>query len=223
MNVTDILRGAIAASALSALLAAPAALGQPAAAPAAAAAKPAFKMPVPVKDYKASPAGKYAVDQAHTGVIARVSHVGFSYSVFRFTTVSGTLTWDPANPGADAMSITVDPKSIATANTGGDFSGELSGQYLKAAQFPTATFVSKAFHVVDATHGSVDGDMTIMGVTKPVTFDVELVGAGQAFKGPVLGVHAETDIHPAEYGLPAAFFSAPIRLIVDTELDKQAG
>ena len=181
-------------------------------------------MPRPAQDYKAAPAGTYAIDQAHAAVVARVPHMGFSYSVFRFTGVQGTLTWDPANPGADVLKVTVDPKSIATANTGGDFSGEISGdRFLKSAQFPTITFTSKSFRVIDASHGQVDGDITLMGVTKPATFDVELVGAGKGFHGLTIGVHAETDIHPNDFGLPPPFFGQPIRLTVDTEFDQKAG
>lgn len=71
-------------------------------------------MPTPQHDYKAAPAGKYAIDPRHTGLVARVPHVGFSYSIFRFNTVAGTLAWDPANPAADKLDVTVDPKSIIT-------------------------------------------------------------------------------------------------------------
>ncbi|HKT52825.1 MAG TPA: YceI family protein [Caulobacteraceae bacterium] len=184
-----------------------------------------MQMPHPVKDYKAAPAGTYTIDQSHAAVMISVPHIGFSYSVFRFTGVQGTLKWDPANPGADALNVTVDPKSIATANTGGDFSGELSGEkFLNAAKFPAITFVSRAFHPIDASHGRVEGDLTLMGVTKPVVFDVQLVGAGKGFHGPDIGVHAETDLHPADFGLqPGMLFNAPTHLTIDTEFDGQPG
>ena len=179
-------------------------------------------MPKPVQDYKAAPAGTYALDVRHTGLVARIPHLGFSYSIFRFQDVSGKLAWDPANPAANKLDVTVDPKSIATSATPG-FSDELAGaQFLNVAKFPTATFTSKAFHVTDATHGKVDGDLTIMGVTRPATFDVTLVGAGPGFRGPVLGVTARTDVDPTGFGLPP-FIKGPIQLFIDTEFDKQAG
>jgi polyisoprenoid-binding protein YceI len=208
---SSIRRGLAAAGLVGALVAAPSVLAQPA-------------MPHPEKDYKAAPAGTYAIDQSHAAIVARVPHMGFSYSVFRFTGVQGALKWDPANPGADTLEVSVDPKSIATANTGGDFSGEISGdRFLKSAQFPAITFAAKGFHAVDATHGTVDGDITLLGVTKPVVFDVELVGAGKGFRGPTMGVHAETDIHPNDFGLPPPFFGQPIHLTIDTEFDLKAG
>jgi polyisoprenoid-binding protein YceI len=185
----------------------------------AAIAQPA--MPKPEHDYKAAPAGKYVIDAKHTGLVARIPHLGFSYSVFRFQTVTGALAWDPANPAADKLQVTVDPKSITTAPVAG-FSDELSGEkYLNAAKFPTITFVSTGFHPESAIHGKVDGDLTVMGVTKHVIFDVDLVGAGKGFRGPVIGVTAKTMLDPKGLGLPAMLFSAPIELDIDSEFDAQ--
>ncbi len=74
---------------------------------------------------------------------------------------------------------------------------ELSGaKYLNSAAFPQATFVATTFHPTDATHGKVDGTFTLMGKTKPVTFDVMLVGAGPGFGHARMGIHAETAINP---------------------------
>jgi len=183
-----------------------------------AAAQP---MPTPTRDYKAAPAGKYAIDPKHTGLVVRVSHMGFSYSIFRFQTVAGTLAWDPANPAADKLDVTVDAKSITTGPVAG-FSDELSGdKYLNAAKFPAMTFTATGFHPEGPTHGKVDGDLTVMGVTKHVVFDVDLVGAGKGFRGPVIGVTARTTLDPKGLGL-SPFFSAPIELDIDSEFDQQA-
>ena len=192
------------------------------AAPLVAPAQPA--LPKVAHDYKQAPAGKYDLDTAHTGLLARVSHVGFSYEVIRFLNVTGSLAWDPANPAADALSVNVDAKAMSTAPTGAeDFPAILGGpKMLNVAKFPAATFASKRFRPVDATHGKVDGELTIMGVTKPATFDVELVGAGNEFGRQTLGVHAETQIAPNDFGLPPPFFSTPIRLVIDTEFHKAA-
>src|ERR1700722_13397396 len=184
-----------------------------------AAAQP--KMPTALHDYKAAVAGAYKIDPTHTGLVARVPHLGFSYSVFRFQTVAGTLQWDPAHPAADKLQVTVDPKSITTAPVDG-FSDELAGEkFLNAAKFPAITFTSTAFHPQSATHGTVAGDLTVMGVTKHVIFDVDLVGDGKGFRGPVIGVTAKTMIDPKGLGLPP-FFAAPIELDIDSEFDLQA-
>jgi polyisoprenoid-binding protein YceI len=167
-------------------------------------------------DYKQAPAGAYALDPAHAAVIARVSHIGYSYSVFRFDKVKGELSWNPAVPGASKLSATVQTASIATNVPG--FAKELAGKdYLNAAAYPQARFVSTAFHQIDALHGRVDGQFTLMGKSRPLTFDVALVGAGKGFMGsPRMGVHAEAVINPTDFGLPAMFGPA-ITLVIDTE------
>jgi polyisoprenoid-binding protein YceI len=176
------------------------------------------------KNTSSVPSGTYALDPNHVGVIARVSHLGFSYSVFRFGHVTGTLQWDHEAPGHSKLTADVETASIETNVEG--FAKQLSGdQYLKSATYPEASFVSTSFHQTDATHGHVDGQFTLMGRTAPVTFDVTLVGAGPGFAGGpvighVIGIHAETAIKPQDFGLPP-LFNEPIALVIDTEFDRK--
>lgn len=161
-------------------------------------------------------AGTYAVDGDHSAVLARVSHIGYSYSVFRFDRVSGMLTWDPAVVSRSTLSVSVKIESI-TSNVK-DFASKLAGdQFLNAPRFPEATFVSTAFRQTDAASGKVDGRLTLMGKTAPATFDVTLVGAGKGFDGnPRVGVTARTWIKPQDFGMPA-MFAEPIEIVVDAE------
>jgi polyisoprenoid-binding protein YceI len=157
-------------------------------------------------------------------VEARVSHIGFSTSIFRFGKVSATLQWDPKTVAKSTLTATVETNSIMTNVAG--FAEELQGDdYLKAAKNPQATFTSTAFRQIDPQHGKVDGTMSLMGKTFPATFDVSLVGAGPGFAGGptmghVIGIHAETKIDPKTIGLPA-ILSAPIDLVIDTEFDNK--
>jgi polyisoprenoid-binding protein YceI len=164
-------------------------------------------------------AGSYAIDPDHCAVLARVQHIGYSWSVFRFDRASGKLGWDPAAPEKSTLTVAVETASIATPVKG--FAADLAGdQFLKAAKFPQATFVSTAFRRSDATRGKVDGQLTLMGVTSPATFAVELVGAGKGWADkPRLGVHALASIDPQEFGLPALFGKA-IEIVVDTEFER---
>lgn len=189
----------------------------------ALAGTPPPAIPHGTQDYRNADAGTYRLDPNHTAVLARVSHLGFSFSVFRFGRTQATLQWNPDDPVKCHLTAKVETASIATPVKG--FARLLSGNaYLKSAQFPEATFVSTAFHRTDATHGTVDGNFTLMGVTKPVTFHVTLIGAGPGFAGGpvmghVIGVHAETSIDPQDYAL-GPFLTAPIAISVDTEFDK---
>jgi polyisoprenoid-binding protein YceI len=171
------------------------------------------------KELSEARAGTYTIDPDHSAVLARVQHIGYSWLVFRFDRASGKLGWDPAAPEKSTLSVAVVVESI-TSNVKG-FASELAGEkFLKAAKFPEATFVSTAFRRGDAMHGKVDGQLTLMGITKPATFDVELVGAGKGWADkPRLGVHAMARINPQDFGLPALFGKA-IEIVVDTEFER---
>jgi polyisoprenoid-binding protein YceI len=170
-------------------------------------------------DMSAITAGSYKLDAGHAAVLARVSHIGYSRSVFRLDVAAGQLTWDPADLSKAKLTATVQTASI-TSNVPG-FAAELAGdKYLNAKAFPEATFVSTAFRRKDATHGQVDGQFTLLGKTKPVTFDVALVGAGKGFGRPRLGVSVTGTINPQDYGM-SPFFVVPIDLVIDVEFEKQ--
>ena len=185
--------------------------------------------PPPSKDPKAASSGTYNLDPRHTGVVARVPHAGgFSHSVFRFDKASGSLAWDSAAPANSKLTFVVDPKSI-TSNVAG-FSDELSGdKFLNAGKFPEAKFVSTSAKITGAGKGTVTGDFTLMGVTKPVTFEVELVGAGLEAAGggkPVdtVGFSAKGKIKRSDFGFTALVgpIGDEVDLTIDTEFHKAA-
>lgn len=171
-------------------------------------------------DPNAAAAGAYTIDRNHTAVLARVPHAGFSYEVFRFGAVQGSLTWNPANAAANSLNVTVATNSIQTPVEG--FAAELQGErFLNSAGHPNATFVSTAFRQIDATHAEVDGNFALKGVTKPVTFRVELIGAGQSQRGtPTLGFRATALINNADYNFPG-FIRGQSEIVVEGEFNRQ--
>ncbi|MEJ0022836.1 MAG: YceI family protein [Alphaproteobacteria bacterium] len=175
--------------------------------------------PAPKADVSASVAGTYAMDVTHTAIVATVFHMGFSYSKFRFGKSDAELVWDPKSPAADKLSVNIETASIMTPVEG--FAAEVSDKFLKSAQFPKATFVSTKFTQSSPSKGKVDGNFTLLGVTKPISIDVTLIGAGTNRNGPVIGVSGVTKINAADYGLPAMFALQPIEITIDTEFDKK--
>jgi polyisoprenoid-binding protein YceI len=162
--------------------------------------------------------GTYPLDADHSAVLARVSHIGYSYIVFRFDSVAGELKWDAAAPEKSSMTITVKPESISTPVK--DFAAMLRGeQFLNVAKFPEATFVSTAFKAANATTGKVEGNLTLFGKTAPITFDVVLVGAGKGFGSPRIGATARAWIKPADFGM-APMFDRPIEIVAEVEFGK---
>ena len=127
--------------------------------------------------------------------------------------------WDPANTAGASLSAKVETASI-TSNVKG-FGEQLAGdEFLKSRAFPEATFVSTAFRQTSPRRGKVDGQLTLMGKTRAVTFDVELVGAGKGFAGqPRMGMNARTSINPVDFGLPPLLGDA-IEIVVDAEFQR---
>lgn len=180
------------------------------------------------KDFHAASAGSYMLDPYHSAVVARVEHLGFSYSVFRFDEISGALEWNPDDPTTSKLSAEVEIASISNPVEG--FAEILLGkEYLDGATNPTASFTAESFTVESDTAGTVSGSLTLMGKTHPATFKAELIGAGKGYTGdengnPVIrdliGLHAETQIDPQAYGLNA-FFTAPILIEIDAEFARK--
>jgi polyisoprenoid-binding protein YceI len=171
------------------------------------------------RNLKQATVGTYTLDPDHSAVIARVSHLGYSYSIFRFDRLGAILAWDPANAAGDSLSAKVETASITSSVKG--FGEQLAGdEFLKSKTFPEATFVSTAFRQTSALSGKVDGTLTLMGKTRPVSFDVELVGAGKGFAGqPRLGMTARARINPVDFGLPPLLGDAT-EIVIDAEFQR---
>ncbi|MBN9319853.1 MAG: YceI family protein [Caulobacterales bacterium] len=214
------IRPALAAALGLALIAAPAFAQPP-----AGGAPPAPQVPAVIsKDSTKAPTGTYKLDERHAAVVARIGHGGgFSYSVFRFDKVSGTLNWDGADVTKSKVNITVDPASI-TSNVAG-FADELKGdRFLNTPKLPTATFVSTKVEKTGATTGKITGDLTFMGVTKPIVVDAELIGAGNNARNvKIVGFHGKSTFTRADWGFTAAAgaIGPTVELTIDLEFNMQ--
>ncbi len=153
-------------------------------------------------------AGTYKLDASHGKITYRINHLGFSTYVGQFANVDATLTLDPANPSASTLTATV-PVSGHDNTSEGLKTHLASADFFDAAQFPTITFVATSITVDsdDPTEADVVGDLTIKGVTKPVTLEVDFNQAGTVRGKYVVGFDGETTIKRSEfgmtYGLPA--------------------
>jgi polyisoprenoid-binding protein YceI len=139
---------------------------------------PAMAAPgVASTQYADMPAGAYGSDPAHTSVIVRVIHMGFSSYTLRFDKVAAQYRFDPHAPETAQVSADIDPASIDTGSK--SFNAELAGKdWLDAADFPSIAFTSTRIDTGDGVHGSVEGNLTLHGVTRPVTLAVTFNGVG---------------------------------------------
>jgi polyisoprenoid-binding protein YceI len=113
----------------------------------------------------------YTIDSTHTVVHFSVRHLMVSHVRGEFAKTTGTLSFDPDNPTASSVEATIDVSSIQTRDAQRD--GHLkSADFLDVEKFPTITFKSTSVKP-SGNGGEVTGDLTIHGVTRPITLEVE--------------------------------------------------
>ena len=146
-------------------------------------------------------AGSYEVDGRHTQVNWQVNHFGFNDYFGLFGDVTGTLDIDPANLGAAKVDVTIPIASVANLSAG--LTTHLqSPDFFDVAKFATARFVSTSVFV-DGQRATIRGDLTMLGVTKPVELETRFEGAGAnpMNKKATVGFHASTTIKRSEWGI----------------------
>jgi polyisoprenoid-binding protein YceI len=121
--------------------------------------------------------GTYNVEPAHTRVLFSVLHMGFTHYYGDFTGVSGRLSLDPRRIADARVQVSIPTASVSTTNAKLD--SELKGaQWLDAAADPTITFVSTHVTRTGPATARIDGDLTLHGVTRPVSLDASFNAAG---------------------------------------------
>lgn len=154
-------------------------------------------------------AGSYKVDPNHSLIGWRLDHLGFNDYFGIFGDVSGTLVLDPKNPGAAKVDVSIPVAKVTTASAG------LTAHLLKpatpggkpdffGADPAPARYVSHHV-IVSGTSAEIHGDLTLNGVTKPVTLKATFAGAGKAppMMGgkETVGFHASATIKRSEFGI----------------------
>ena len=158
-------------------------------------------------DVSKLPSGNYPVDLSHASVVWKVSHFGLSTYVGRFTDFAADLKLDSEDFTKSGVNVDIKVDSIATAypwTDKEDFDKKLSAEWFKSAEHPSITFVSTNVGPLNSTTTQVTGDLTMLGVTKPVILDVTLNRALESHpftKKPVIGFSAKTSLDRTEWGL----------------------
>lgn len=148
-------------------------------------------------------ADKYLIDTqgAHAFVLFRIQHLGYSWLSGRFNTFSGSFEYDEKNPGAASVKVEIDTASIDSNHAERD--KHLRGKdFLDVSKYPKANFVSTAFKEKGDGTASLEGELTLHGVTRPVTIDVEHIGHGpDPWGGYRRGFEGTTRIALADFGI----------------------
>ena len=151
-------------------------------------------------------AGTYKLDPDHGKITWSVDHLGFSTYVGQFVNAQADLVLDPANPSASRLTATIPLTEVDTNSDGLDDHLQ-TADFFDTANHPVATFVSRTVTVDagDPSEATVVGDLTLRGVTRPVTMAVEFNQAGPSMGGAYrAGFDGQATIKRSDFGVDYA-------------------
>jgi polyisoprenoid-binding protein YceI len=162
----------------------------------------------------------YKVDPAHSFVIFRIKHMDIGHVYGRFNEPNGTITIDDADPSKSSFTLELQTQKVDTGIQKRD-DHLRSPDFFNAKQFPAIKFASKEVKKSDKGY-EVTGDLTLHGVTKSITFNIEQTGQGNMGPKQIIGFETTLDIKRTDFGMknmvgPAA---DDVRLIISLEAAK---
>ena len=166
----------------------------------------------------------YYTDQGHTEIRFSWDHAGVSLQSGEFTKASGKLVLDPDNIAQSSVNVTIDAASVSTGF--GPLDDHLkSKDFLEVETYPEITFTSTSVEKTSDTTADVKGDLTIHGVTKPVTLKTTLTHRGDHpvaafidyYKGKWVAFSATAEIDHQAFSV-GGFSTGPISISIITEM-----
>lgn len=174
------------------------------------------------------PTGQYRLEKDHGSLLFRVKHLGLSWYTVRLASFDATLNFDPANPAASTITAIADVMSVrADHPTDKDWDARIGRDILKGGSFPQASFTSTHIEVSGPNAGRVTGDLTLMGVTKPVTLDVTYNGgmdAAALYQGrAAVGFSARGAFKRSDFGstIYSQFVGDDVQLVIEAEFTRR--
>ncbi len=182
--------------------------------------------------WKDMPAGIYTVDKTHASLIWKVSHAGLSNYTARFKSYDAEINFNPADITKSSVTAKIDPTTLETdyvATAEKDFNKNLitKEEWFNAGKFPEITFKSTKIEVTGENTGKIHGDLTFLGVTKPVTLDATFNGAYalQPFsKKPAMGFSATGSLNRSDFGMSTyvPMIGDKVDIIIEAEFAKNS-
>lgn len=148
-------------------------------------------------------AATYVVDRegAHAFIQFRIKHLGYSWLYGRFNDFKGEFTFDEKDPSKNSITMEVDTNSLDSNHAQRD-KHLRSGDFLDTKKYPKATFKSTSYKSTGDSKGELAGELTLHGVTKPITIEVEHIGGGKdPWGGYRQGFEGRATIKPADFGM----------------------
>ena len=169
-------------------------------------------------------ADDWKIDPNHSTAQFAVRHLAVSTVRGAFTKVSGTAQYDPSNPAKSSVDVTIDADSVDTRVSMRD-NDLRSPNFFEVAKYPTITFKSKSVQAAGEGKLKIVGDLTIHGVTKEVTLDVD--GPSAPVTDPKgnshVGASATTKINRKDFGVGTnPTVGDEVTITIDVELVHKA-
>ncbi len=173
-------------------------------------------------DLSELPAGTYKSEQGHAYVAFQYSHQGFSRPIIRWGTTDATIIFDADNPENSKLTVTLPVKDIDTGVPAWD--DHIKGEgFFDLANHPEITFVSTDIEQIRDGYGTLTGNLTIKGVTKPFTLTGTVNKVGKHFRSGVdmFGVSATGQLKRSDFGVDKyAPMADDIDIMVEVEFQK---
>lgn len=164
----------------------------------------------------------YRIDPEHLSIGFLVHHIGYADTLGMFREAEGSFVFDPEARTLEDLTVTIQAESVFTNHQRRD--DHLRGDdFLDVEAHPEITFVATSAEPTGETTGTVTGDLTILGVTQPVTLDVTLNKRGEYPFGNnfVMGISARTTVTRSDYGMTYAvdngWVGDDIEVIIEVE------
>jgi polyisoprenoid-binding protein YceI len=168
---------------------------------------------------------RYKIDPAHAWVYFTINHSGWANAIGRFDTIAGDISFDKDDVTRSTVKITIDTTSVNTNQKARD-DHLRSPDFFNAAEFPSMTFESTAIAKTGDKTAKITGNLTLLGVSKPVTLDARWnAEAPYPFAENVIrsGFSATGVVSPAEFGMTKVteFGMGPeVYLMIEIEADR---
>lgn len=181
------------------------------------------KMENPGADLSALPAGTYESEQGHAYVAFTYWHLGYTKPILRWRETSATIVFDNENPENSTLEVSI---PVASIDSGVDKFDEhlVAADFFDAETYPTITFKSTNIKRALLGSGSVTGDMTIKGITKPVTFTGKVNKVGKNFRSglDMFGVSATANVKRSDFGVDkyAPNVGDDVEIMIEVEFQK---
>jgi polyisoprenoid-binding protein YceI len=190
---------------------------------AVATAPSALAQSAPITDPAKVEGGPFVLDKSHAKIVFSTTHFGFSTYYGFFDDFDAKLDFDPRAPAKSALAVTINMKGVVTTNPKLDANLK-SDDFFDVAKFPTATFTSTKIELTGNASGKVTGDLSLHGVTKPVTLDVTFNGGGNnpLKKAYVLGFDARGTVKRSDFGIKSyvPMVGDDVTLLISCEFDR---